>query len=73
MLKIFKRLVKCKSNYDKKYSIIYKLNPYRDYDFMRCNENELKKMLIDNVMLDYHIFLTKDELEIETEIKMEEK
>lgn len=73
MNKILKRLVKCKSNYDKKYCIFYKRNPYREYDFMYCDEKELKKMLIDNVMFDYHIFLTKDELEFETEIKMEEE
>lgn len=71
--RLVKRLVKCKSSHDKKYSIIYKRNPYREYGFMYCDEKELKKMLIDNVMFDYHIFLAKDELEFETEIKMEEE
>lgn len=73
MLKILKKLIKCKSNDDKKYIIVHKLNPYREYDFMRCDEKELKKMLIDNVMTDYHIFLAKDELKIETDFQIEEE
>ena len=36
------------------------------------DEKELRRMLSNENMFSCHIFLTKDELEFETEIKMEE-
>lgn len=73
MLKIFKKLIKSNFNHDKKYVLFYKKSMYDDYDFIRCDEKELKRILAVNDMYDYHIFLSKDELEIETEFKIEEK
>lgn len=73
MLKVFKKLIKSNSNYYKKYVLIYRTSMYDDYDFMYCDEDELRRMLSNENMFSCHIFLTKDELEFETEIKMEEK
>ena len=73
MLKVFKKLIKSNSDYYKKYVLIYRTSMYDDYDFMYCDEDELRRMLSNENMFSCHIFLTKDELEFETEIKMEEK
>ena len=73
MLKVFKKLIKSNSNYYKKYVLIYQTSIYDDYDFMYCDEKELRRMLSNENMFSCHIFLKKDELEFETEIKMEEE
>lgn len=72
MLKVFKKLIKSNSNYYKKYVLVYQTSMYDDYEFMYCDEKELRRMLSNENMFSCHIFLTKDELEFETEIKMEE-
>lgn len=72
MLKVFKKLIKSNSNYYKKYVLVYQTSMYDDYNFMYCDEAELRRMLSNENMFSCHIFLTKDELEFETEIKMEE-
>lgn len=72
MLKFFKKLIKSNSNYYKKYVLVYQISMYDDYEFMYCDEKELRRMLSNENMFSCHIFLTKDELEFETEIKMEE-
>ena len=72
MLKVFKKLIKSNSNYYKKYVLVYQTSMYDDYEFMYCDEEELRRMLSTENMFSCHIFLTKDELEFETEIKMEE-
>ena len=72
MLKVFKKLIKSNSNYYKKYVLVYQTSMYDDYEFMYCDEKELRGMLSNENMFSCHIFLTKDELEFETEIKMEE-
>ena len=59
-------------NYYKKYVLVYQTSMYDDYEFMYCDEKELRRMLSNENMFSCHIFLTKDELEFETEIKMEE-
>ena len=73
MLKVFKKLIKSNSKYYKKYVLIYRTIMYDGYDFMYCDEKELRRMLSNENMFSCHIFLTKDELEFETEIKMDEK
>lgn len=73
MLKILKKLIKSSLNHSKKYVIFYKTSMYHDYDFMRCDEKELKRILAVNDMYGYHVFLANDELEIETEFKTEEE
>lgn len=70
MLKIFKKLIKSNSEYHKKYVLVYQTSMYDDYDFMYCDEDELRRMLSNKYMFSYHIFLTKDELEIDTEFKI---
>jgi len=71
MLKILKKLIKSNSDYYKKYVLIYKTNINSDYNFMYCTENELIKELEQTEMFQYHIFLTKDELKIETNIELD--
>lgn len=71
MLKVLKKLIKSDYNYNKRYIIVYQESMYSDYEFMRCDEEELKKVLAVNELFDYHVFLAKDELEIETEFKIE--
>lgn len=71
MLKIFKKLIKSNSEYHKKYVLVYRTSMYDDYNFMYCDEDELRRMLSNKYMFSYHIFLTKDELEIDTEFKIE--
>ena len=73
MLKIFKKLIKSNSEYHKKYVFVYRTSMYDDYNFMYCDEDELRRMLSNKYMFSYHIFLTKDELEIDTEFKIEEE
>lgn len=73
MLKIFKKLIKSNSKYHKKYVLVYQTSMYGDYSFMYCDEDELRRILSNENMFSYHIFLTKDELEIETEFKIEEE
>jgi len=51
--------------------LIYKTNINSDYNFMYCTENELIKELEQTEMFQYHIFLTKDELKIETNIELD--
>ena len=72
MIKILKKLIKSNSHYYKKYVLVYQTSMYDDYKFMYCDEKELRRMLSNENMFSCHIFLTKDELEFETEIKMEE-
>lgn len=72
MLKVFKKLIKSNSNYYKKYVLVYRTSMYDDYNFMYCDETELRRMLSNENMFSYHIFLTKDEMEIETEFEIEE-
>lgn len=72
MLKVFKKLIKSNSNYYKKYVLVYRTSMYDDYNFMYCDEAELRRMLSNENMFSYHIFLTKDEMEIETEFEIEE-
>mgnify|MGYP001622898670 CR=1 FL=1 len=72
MLKILKKLIKSNSEYYKRYALVYRTSMYDDYKFMYCDEKELRRMLSNENMFSCHIFLTKDELEFETEIKMEE-
>lgn len=71
MLKVFKKLIKSNSKYYKKYVLVYQKSIYDDYDFMYCDEEKLRRMLSNENMFSCHIFLTKDELEIETEFKIE--
>ena len=71
MLKILKKLIKSNSEYYKRYTLVYRTSMYDDYNFMYCDEKELRKMLSNENMFSCHIFLTKDELEIETELKIE--
>lgn len=71
MLKILKKLIKSNSEYYKRYTLVYRTSMYDDYNFMYCDEDELRRMLSTENMFSYHIFLTKDELEIETELKIE--
>lgn len=71
MLKVFKKLIKSNSKYYKKYVLVYQKSIYDDYDFMYCDEEKLRGMLSNENMFSCHIFLTKDELEIETEFKIE--
>lgn len=73
MLKVFKKLIKSNSNYYKKYVLVYQTSMYDDYNFMYCDEAELRRMLSNENMFSYHIFLTKDEMEIETEFEIEEE
>lgn len=70
MLKILKKLIKTAQPNYKKYILVYQTSIYDGYDFIYCDEKELTKKLRYR-MLDYHIFLTKDELEIKTEFKIE--
>lgn len=71
MLKIFKKLIKSNSEYYKRYVLVYQTSMYEDYNFMYCDEDELRRMLSNENMFSCHIFLTKDELEIDTEFKIE--
>ena len=71
MLKVFKKLIKSNSKYYKKYVLVYRTSMYDDYNFMYCDEDELRSVLSNENMFSYHIFLSKDELEIETEFKLE--
>ena len=71
MLKILKKLIKSNSEYYKRYILVYRTRMYDDYNFMCCDEDELRRMLSNENMFSYHIFLSKDELEIETELKIE--
>ena len=71
MLKILKKLIKSNSEYHKRYTLVYRTSMYDDYNFMYCDEDELRRMLSNENMFSYHIFLSKDELEIETELKIE--
>lgn len=71
MLKIFKKLIKSNSEYYKRYVLVYQTSMYGDYNFMYCDEDELRRMLSNENMFSCHIFLTKDELEIDTEFKIE--
>lgn len=73
MLKVFKKLIKSNSNYYKKYVLVYRTSIYDDYEFMYCDEKELRRMLSNENMFSCHIFLTKDEMEIETEFEIEEE
>ena len=73
MVKIFKKLIKSNFNHVKKYVLLYKTSMYDDYNFMYCKEDELRRILSNENMFSYHIFLSKDELEIETEFKIEEE
>ena len=71
MLKILKKLIKSNSEHYKRYILVYRTSIYDDYNFMCCDEDELRRMLSNENMFSYHIFLSKDELEIETELKIE--
>ena len=71
MLKILKKLIKSNSEHYKRYILVYRTSMYNDYNFMCCDEDELRRMLSNENMFSYHIFLSKDELEIETELKIE--
>lgn len=71
MLKIFKKLIKSNSEYYKRYTLVYRTSMYDDYNFMYCDEDELRRILSNENMFSYHIFLTKDELKIDTEFKIE--
>lgn len=72
MQKVFKKLIKSNSNYYKKYVLVYQTSMYGDYEFMYCDEDELRSMLSNENMFSYHIFLTKDEMKIETEFEIGE-
>lgn len=72
MIKILKKIVKSNSNYDKKYVVIYKNSTLDfNYNFMYCSEKDLKQLLTNNRLFNYHIFLAKDEIKIETEFETE--
>lgn len=71
MLKIFKKLIKSNFKHYKRYVLVYQVSMYDDYNFMYCDEDELRRMLSNENMFSYHIFLRKDELEIDTEFKIE--
>lgn len=73
MLKVFKKLIKSNSKYYKKYVLVYRTSIYDDYNFMYCDEEELRRMLSNENMFSCHIFLTKDELKIETDFQIEEE
>lgn len=73
MLKVLKKLIKSNSNYYKKYVLVYQTSIYDDYNFMYCDEEELRRRLSNENMFSCHIFFTKDELEIETDFQIEEE